>query len=99
MLDTFFGRFEVKAPRIRRCACNAKSDLVLSGPLSPLANYIPDRSTWKLQRLQAKFGARHSFWEAARILEYLPALREAGEDIGAQSTGESCPVNLRQRAD
>jgi hypothetical protein len=42
VLDTLFGRFEVKAPRIRRCACNAKSDVVLGGPLSPLADYFPD---------------------------------------------------------
>lgn len=31
VLDTLFGRFKVRAPRIRRCACNAKSDVVLAG--------------------------------------------------------------------
>ena len=40
VLDTLFGRFEVKVPRIRRCACNAKSDVVLGGPLSPLAQFF-----------------------------------------------------------
>jgi hypothetical protein len=40
VLDTLFGRFQVKAPRIRRCACNAKSDVVLGGPLSPLAHFF-----------------------------------------------------------
>lgn len=40
VLDTLFGRFEVKVPRIRRCACNAKSDVVLGGPLSPLAHFF-----------------------------------------------------------
>ena len=74
--DTLFGRFEVKAPRIRRCACNAKSDVVLGGPLSPLADYFPDRSTPELRRLQAELGARHSFREAARILEtFLPCAK------------------------
>ena len=41
VLDTLFGRFQVKAPRIRRCACNAKSDVALGGPLSPLAHFSP----------------------------------------------------------
>ncbi len=40
VLETFFGRFQVKAPRIRRCACNTKSDVVLGGPLSPLALFF-----------------------------------------------------------
>lgn len=69
VLDTLFGRFQVKAPRIRRCACNAKSDVALGGPLSPLAHFFPGRSTPELQRLQAELGARHSFREAARIME------------------------------
>ena len=53
VLDTLFGRFHVKAPRIRRCACNAKSEVTMGGPLSPLARFFPDRSTPELQRLQA----------------------------------------------
>jgi hypothetical protein len=77
VLDTLFGRFEVKVPRIRRCACNAKSDVVLGGPLSPLAHFFPDRSTPELRRLQAELGARHSFREAARILEtFLPCAKQ-----------------------
>jgi hypothetical protein len=65
VLDTLFGRLEVKAPRIRRCACNAKPDVVLGGPLSPFADYFPDRSTSELRRLQAELGARHPLREAA----------------------------------
>jgi len=80
--DTLFGRFEVKAPRIRRCACNAKSDVVLGGPLSPLADYFPDRSTPELRRLQAELGARHSFREAARILEtFLPCAKQVNTSV------------------
>jgi hypothetical protein len=48
VLDTLFGRFQVKAPRIHRCACNPNSDVVLGGPLSPLAHFFPDRSTPEL---------------------------------------------------
>ena len=82
MPDTLFGRFEVKAPRIRRCACNAKSDVVLGGPLSPLADYFPDRSTPELRRLQAELGARHSFREAARILEtFLPCAKQVNTSV------------------
>jgi hypothetical protein len=44
VFDTLFSRFEVKVPRIRRCACNAKSDIVLGGPLSPLTHFVADRS-------------------------------------------------------
>ncbi len=82
VLDTLFGRFQVKAPRIRRCACNAKSDVVLGGPLSPLAHFFPDRSTPELQRLQAELGARHSYREAARILEtFLPCAKQVNTSV------------------
>lgn len=82
VLDTLFGRFEVKVPRIRRCACNAKSDVVLGGPLSPLAHFFPDRSTPELLRLQAELGARHSFREAARILEtFLPCAKQVHTSV------------------
>ena len=82
MLDTVFGRFQVKAPRICRCACDAKSDDVLGGPLSPLAHFFPDRSTPELRRLQAELGARHSFREAARILEtFLPCAKQVNTSV------------------
>ncbi|GAW35442.1 hypothetical protein RA2_02505 [Roseovarius sp. A-2] len=82
VLDTLFGKFEVKAPRIRRCACNAKSDVVLGGPLSPLAHFFPDRSTPELRRLRAELGARHSFREAARILEtFLPCAKQVNTSV------------------
>jgi len=82
VLDTLFGRFQVEAPRIRRCACNAKSDVALGGPLSPLARFFPDRSTPELQRLQAELGARHSFREAARIMEiFLPCAKQANTSV------------------
>jgi hypothetical protein len=77
-----FGRFQVKAPRIRRCACNAKSVVALGGPLSQLARFFPDRSTPELQRLQAELGARHSFREAARIIEiFLPCAKQANTSV------------------
>ena len=82
VLDTLFGRFKVKAPRIRRCACNAKSEVNLGGPLSPLARFFPDRSTPELRRLQAELGARHSFREAARIMEvFLPCAKQSNTSI------------------
>jgi len=82
VLDTLFGRFEVKAPRIRRCACNAKSDVVLGRPLSPLAHFFPDRSTPELRRLQAELGARLSFREAASILKtFLPCAKQVNTSV------------------
>lgn len=82
VLDTLFGRFHVKAPRIRRCSCSTKSDVALGGPLSPLTHFFPGRSTPELQRLQAELGARHSFREAARILETsLPCAKQTNTSI------------------
>lgn len=76
-VDTLFGRFRVKAPRIRHCACNARSEVSPGGPLWPLAELYPRRSTQALLRLQAELGARHSFREAARNLAtLLPCARQ-----------------------
>ena len=60
-LDTLYGRFRVKAPRLRQCAC--KSDAVAAKVvlLSPLNALFPDRATPELLRLQAELGSRHSF--------------------------------------
>lgn len=64
-------------------ACNAKSEVTLGGPLSPLARFFPDRATPELQRLQAELGARHSFREAARIIElFLPCAKQVNTSIG-----------------
>lgn len=82
VLDTLFGRFHVKAPRIRRCACNARSEVTLGGPLSPLTRFFPGRSTPELQRLQAELGARHSFRQAAHIMEiFLPCAKQVNTSI------------------
>ena len=43
------------------------------GPISPLAYFFPDRATPELQRLHAELGSRHSFREAARLMQsFLP---------------------------
>lgn len=82
VLDTLFGRFRVKIPRVRRCACNAKSGAAPGGPLSPLAHFFPSRPTPELQRLQAELGARHSFREAARIMvTFLPCAKQMNISI------------------
>ena len=102
VLDTLFGRFQVKAPRLRRCACNAGSDVILVGPLSPLAHFFPDRSTPELRRLQAELGARHSFREAAHILEtFLPCARQTNTSVRnrlAEVAREFCDSELTEQA-
>ncbi len=65
IFDTLFGRFRVKVPRLCTCPCNAEE----RSSISPFAQVFPDLATPELQRLQAELGARHSFREAARILE------------------------------
>ena len=73
VLDTLFGRIQVKAARLRRCPCDTRSAASSGGPISPLAYFFPDRTTPELQRLHAELGSRHSFREAARLMKsFLP---------------------------
>ena len=73
VLDTLFGKFRVSAPRILRCGCNVESGAVSRGPLSLLTQFFPGRETPELRHLQADLGSRHSFREAARIMQmFLP---------------------------
>ena len=69
-VQTLFGTITVDAPRIRVCSCGAGSGFV-DVSQSPLAELLPDRCTPELRRLQAELSARHSYREAARLLERL----------------------------
>lgn len=72
VIDTLFGRFPLRVPR-RKCICLSGK----GGSLSPLSQVFRDRVTPELKLLQAELGARHSFREAARILEtFLPCARQ-----------------------
>lgn len=73
VLDTLFGRFRLRILRHRKCSCRkGQSEL-----LSQFAQVLRDRATPELRILQAELGARHSFREAARILEtFLPCARQ-----------------------
>ena len=72
-LDTVFGRLKVRAPRIKLCACQADPSGRIGSPLSPLSYFLPERATPELLRMQAELGSRHSFREAARIMNtFLP---------------------------
>jgi hypothetical protein len=69
-IQTLFGTVTVEAPRISICPCsNTRGFVDLS--FSSLADFLPDRCTPELRRLQADLGARHSFREAGRILSQL----------------------------
>jgi hypothetical protein len=72
-LETMFGRLSVRAPRIKLCACQADAHGRIGSPLSPLSYFLPDRATPEFQRLQAELASRHSFREAARLMNtFLP---------------------------
>ena len=72
-LDTMFGRLDVRAPRIKLCACQADAAGRIGSPLSPLSYFLPGRATPEFQRLQADLASRHSFREAARLMNlFLP---------------------------
>ncbi len=77
VFDTVFGRFRHRSPRLRRCKCDD-----CSGVLSPVAHFFPDRATPELRRLQTELGSRHSFREAARIMElFLPCAKQMNTTI------------------
>ncbi len=78
VLDTLFGRFPLKVPRRRKCSCRAGG----SDALSRFSQVLHDRATSELKTLQAELGARHSFREAARILEtFLPCAKQHNTTI------------------
>lgn len=70
-IDTLFGRVTVEAPRVRICMCGLPGFPTLKVAQSPLTRLLQDNATPELRRLQAELGARHSFREAARILNEL----------------------------
>ena len=69
-LETLFGKTTVKAPRLKPCNCHDFANSEISS-LSWLTKVFPDRMTPELARLQAELGARHSFREAARLMNQL----------------------------
>lgn len=70
-IDTLFGRVIVEAPRVRICMCGRPGFPTLKVAHSPLTHLLPDNATPELRRLQAELAARHSFREAARLLNEL----------------------------
>ena len=68
--ETLFGLVTVKAPRLKPCNCNDFANSEVSS-LSWLTAVFPQRVTPELARLQAELGARHSFREAAHLLNQL----------------------------
>ncbi|WP_299949443.1 ISKra4 family transposase [uncultured Ruegeria sp.] len=70
-IDTLFGRVTIEAPRVRICMCEPPGLPMLKVAHSPLTRLLPDNATPELRRLQAELGARHSFREAARLLNEL----------------------------
>ena len=72
-LDTLYGRFRVKAPRLRHCPCEATAGVTPSVLQLPISDQFPERAAPDLQRLHAKLGSRPSFRDAARLMEtFLP---------------------------
>lgn len=80
--DTLFGRFRLRAPRFRQCKCDALTEEQCGRTLSPVTHFFPDRTTPELRRLQAELGSRHSFREAARIIEtFLPCAKQINTTV------------------
>jgi hypothetical protein len=68
-VDTLFGRVTVEAPRM--CMCGLPGFPEFKVGHSPLTRILRDNATPELRRLQAELGGRHSFREAARLLNAL----------------------------
>jgi hypothetical protein len=76
-IQTLFGTINVDAPRISVCPCRRGPGFV-DVSWSPLTELIPDRCTPELRRLQAELSARHSYREAAQLLERNRQVNEFG---------------------
>lgn len=70
-IDTLFGRVTVEVPRVQMCMCSLPGFPEFRSACSPLTRLLPGNATPELRRLQAELGARHSFREAARLLNVL----------------------------
>lgn len=76
-IDTLFGRVTVEAPRIRICMCRFPGFPNCTAAFSPLTRMLPGNATPEFCKLQAELAARHSFREAARILNAMtPCARQ-----------------------
>lgn len=76
-LETLFGIVTVKVPRLKPCKCDDFANSKVSS-LSWLTAAVPDRVTPELARLQAELGARHSYREAARLMnQFLPCSKQS----------------------
>ncbi|WP_284945146.1 ISKra4 family transposase [Acidisoma cladoniae] len=71
-IQTLFGTIAVDAPRISVCPCRNNWGFV-DVSQSPLAELLLDRCTPELRQLQGELSVRHSYREAARLLNtFLP---------------------------
>jgi hypothetical protein len=76
-IDTLFGRVTVEAPRVRICMSRFPGFPNCTAAFSPLTRMLPGNATPEFCKLQADLAARHSFREAARILNALtPCARQ-----------------------
>jgi hypothetical protein len=99
ILDTLYGRFRVSAPRLRQCACKAATGVSKTVLHSPLAVLFPQRATPELQRLQAELGSRHSFREAARLMEtFLPCSPQSNTTVRNRLGGIAETLETAQAA-
>lgn len=82
VFDTAFGRFRHQVPRLKQCKCGVAAGYKCRGEQSPVAKIFPDRATPELCRLQTELGSRHSFREAARIMEtFLPYAKQINTTV------------------
>lgn len=82
VFDTAFGRFRLRVPRIKRCKCDVVAVSKCGTLQSPVTKVFPDRATPELCRLQTELGSRHSFREAARIMEiFLPCAPQSNTTV------------------
>ena len=82
ILDALYGRFRVNSPRLRQCLCQATSVMTNTVLPSLVVDLFPERATAELMRLQAELGSRHSFREAARLIEmFLPCAPQSNTTV------------------
>ncbi|WP_051956138.1 hypothetical protein [Beijerinckia mobilis] len=69
-IQTLFGTVEVRVPRLKLCrCCNPNGFCTIA--FSVADDFLPNRCTPELERIQAELGARLTFREAAKVLSSL----------------------------
>lgn len=82
-IQTLFGKVTIRAPRFCACRCEIEQQQTHAG--SEVGRLLPGRTTPEFDHVLAELGARHSFREAARIMNMFVPTRGKHNHTGVRS--------------